>query len=110
MQNAIREATLRELIEAGSIMSTAAVGQRGGFCVSVLCGNKKRVLANARGSIRLFANLTSLATYLRKLGVSAFEVDTRQYLAGRVRQARPDRAEALKRTRTKPTQGDLLPR
>lgn len=108
MTEMIREATLRELIEASSISSTAAVGQRGGFFVSVQCGKQKRVLANARGDVRLFANLTSLATYLRRLGVSRFAVDTRQYAAGRVRPARPDRAEALRRTRTKPRQADLL--
>lgn len=108
MPEVIREATLRELIEAGSVASTAAVGQRGGFFVSVQCGKKKRVLANARGDVRLFANLTSLATYLRRLGVSGFEVDTRQYAAGLVRRPRPDRAEALRRTRTKPRQADLL--
>lgn len=109
MPEVIREATLRELIEAGSIASTAAVGQHGGFFVSIQCGKQKRVLANARGDIRMFANLTNLATYLRRLGVSGFAVDTRQYAAGRVRRPRPDRAEALRRTRTKPRQGDLLP-
>lgn len=108
MTQVIREATLRELIEAGSVASAAAVGQHGGFFVSVQCGRTRRVLANARGGIRLFSNLTSLATYLRRLGVSGFAVDTRQYSAGRVRRPRPDRAEALKHTRTKPRQGELL--
>lgn len=108
MAEVIGEATLRDLIEKGAVASASAVGQQGGFFVSVQCGRAKRVLASARGSVRLFPNLTSLATYLRRLGVSGFAVDTRQYSAGRVRRPRPDRAEALKRTRASLQQTDLL--
>ena len=108
MPDAIREATLRELISAGSVAAVTATGQHGGFIVSITCGESELLLASARGSTRVFASLNSLAVYLRRLGVSQFEVDSHNYLAGRVRKPRPDRAEALRRTRTSPRQVDLL--
>lgn len=104
----IREQTLRELLDSGSICSAIATGQPGGFTFSVCCGETWRVLGSTRGTVRVFGNLTSMATYLRGLGVSRFEVDTTNYAAARTRPARPDRAEALRRTRTKPHQPDLL--
>lgn len=105
----IREQTLRELVESGSICSALATGRPGGFTFSVCCGEATwRVLGSTRGAVRVFANLTSLATYVRGLGVARFEVDTTHYAAARTRPARPDRAEALRRTRTKPHQPDLL--
>lgn len=107
-QETIRETTLRELIEAGSVRSVVAIGQHGGFLVSVRCGEIDRALASARGAVRLFPNLTTLAALLRKLGISGFEVDTAHYEPGRVRPARPDRAEALRRTRTRPKQANFF--
>lgn len=108
MDDTVREMTLRELIKSRSITATSAVGQHGGFCLSVACGDRIQVLGSTRGLKRIFPNLTSLAVYLHRLGISRFEVDTTHYRAARVRPARPDRADALKRTRTKPQQADLL--
>jgi hypothetical protein len=104
----IREITLRELVDANSVRLISAVGQLGGFAVAVHCGMAERFLASTRGEIRLFPNLTTLAALLRKLGISRFEVDTSNYEPGRVRPARPDRAEALKRTRTKRRQASFF--
>lgn len=99
MVEAIREMTLRELVTA-SPTTVLIVGQVGGFVVAVRCGAINRFLSSTRGDVRLFPNLTTLALYLQKLGISHFEVDAENYLPGRVRPARPDRAEALKQTRT----------
>jgi hypothetical protein len=107
-QATIREPTLRELIEANSIRSAYVVGQKGGFAVAFRYAMTERFLASTRGGIRIFSNLTTVATYLRKLGVSRFDVDTANYEPGRLRPARPDRAEALKKTRTRLRQADLL--
>lgn len=104
----IREPTLRELIQADSLSEVYAVGQLGGFALNFRYGGTERLLANARGSIRLFANLTTLAAYLQRLGIDKFEVDATHYAAGRLRAARPDRAEALRNTRTRMRQADLL--
>jgi hypothetical protein len=107
-QETIREPTVRELIEANSIRSAYAVGQKGGFAVAFRYGLTERFLSSTRGEVRLFSNLTTLAAYLRRLGISRFEVDTANYEAGRLRPARPDRAEALRNTRTRLSQADLL--
>jgi len=104
----IQETTLRELIGTGVTLSVQAVGQHGGFAVVVCCEKTDRFLANTRRGIRLFPNLTTLAAFLRKIGVLQFSVDTANYEPGRVRAARPDRAEALRRTRTVPRQRNFF--
>ena len=105
---AIRETTLRELVDTRSISSISAIGQEGGFTIAVHCGKTTRVLGSTRGGVRMFSNLTNLATFLKGLGVSGFVVDAQHYAPGRIRPPRPDRSEALKRTRTKPQQTELL--
>jgi len=104
----IKEQTLRELVASGSVCSSVAIGCSGGFTFSVRCGDAWRVLGSTRGTVRIFANLTSMAIYLRGLGVARFEVDSAHYAVARTRPARPDRAEALRGTRSKPHQPDLL--
>jgi len=108
MTETIRETTLRELLGGGSPLSTSARGQTGGFVVAVRYGSREQFLASTRGGIRLFPNLTALAVFLRRLGISRFEVDAADYEPGRVRKARPDRAVALRRTRTKPSQASFF--
>ena len=107
-QTTIRETTLRELSVAGSVSSAQAVGRTGGFVLAINCATNERVLASARGCVRIFSNLTTLAGYLQKLGISRFEVNTTGYVPGRVRKARPDRAVAMRRTRTRPIQPPLF--
>ncbi|WP_322045792.1 hypothetical protein [Paraburkholderia sp. J67] len=108
MEETIVEATLRELLLAGSIHPVTASGRPGGFVVLIRYGACERLLGAARGGVRIFPNLTTLATFLRKLGVAEFTVDTRGYESGRVRKARPDRAAALRQTRTTPRQARLI--
>ncbi|WP_093646304.1 hypothetical protein [Paraburkholderia aspalathi] len=108
MDDTIVEATFRELLLAGSINSVAAVGKEGGFVVVICYGTSERLLASTRGGARVFPNLTTLATFLRKLGATVFTVDTNGYVSGRVRKARPDRAAALRKTRTTPRQASLI--
>lgn len=99
----INELTLRELAGAKSLGGAVATGQHGGFSVTVQYGmtETQRLLATARGETRMFSNLNTLARFLRKLGITHFEVDTSNHEPARLRAARPDRAEAMKRTRTK---------
>lgn len=105
----IRETTLRELVEANSIRAATVIGQRGGFIVSVRYGMTERLVASTRGDLRVFPNLTTLAIWLRRIGLSRFDVDTSNFEPGRIRAPRPDRAEALRSTRTRPRQAELLP-
>lgn len=68
-----------------------------------------RTLLTSRDKIRLFASLDTAAAYLRNVGLERFEVDTSKYVPGRLRKPRPDRAEALRRTRTSMRQQPLVP-
>lgn len=104
----IRELTIRELVQSGTPIAARATGRRGGFTVAIRCGSKWQTLSSTRGTTRVFASLNSLAICLRNLGVAAFDVDATHYVPARVRPPRPDRAEALRGTRTKPHQPDLL--
>lgn len=104
----IREGTLRDLAAANTLNDVRLVGERGGFALSVRLGDGRVVLETVRGERRLFVSLNTAARFLGDLGVHRFEIDAAEFLPERVRPARPDRAEALRRTRTSPQQGALL--
>jgi len=104
----IRETTLREMTAAGAVSGISATGRTGGFVVAVRCGRNQNLLASTRGSVRIFPNLTTLAAYLSRLGISEFAVNTQHYCQARVRKARPDRALALRRTRALTGQPDFF--
>lgn len=111
--DAITEHTLRELRAVGAVQGFRIVGlKEGGLGVIATCGSgdtrSHRVLCTSRGGLRKFASLDSAAAFLRDMQVEQFLVDVSEHKPGRVRRARPDRSEALKRTRTTPTQGSLL--
>lgn len=107
------ESTLRELCRAGATHGILVVGMpHGGFAVWIAYGaNGKplyKVLATSRGSIRRFASIDTAAGFIREFGVQRFDVDMTNHAPGPVRGPRPDRAEALRKTKTKPTQGILI--
>lgn len=104
----IKEPALRELVAASAVRSATITGQHGGFVVTVSYGSGDRTLATTRGGIRLFATLDTAGAFVRGLGLPRFEVDLTQYEPARLRKPRPDRAEALKRTRTKMRQPKLI--
>lgn len=104
----IQEPTLRELASTRAIASVCVMGQPRGFSVRVDCGSEQRVLGTSRGSVREFASLNTLATFLQSLGLSKFQVDVSDYQPGRLRKPRPDRSVALQGTRTRPRQKPLL--
>jgi hypothetical protein len=108
MLQTIKESILRELVGANSVKSVCAVGRFGSFAVIVRYGSTEKILTNTRGDTRLFASLNTAADFLRRLGVERFEVDVTNFSPGRLRKPRPDRAEALRKTRTKPRQKHLI--
>ena len=103
----IKETTLRELWSTGSACSVGAVGQSGGYAIVIRLEAGDRMLANTRGDIRLFS-LEAAAKFLRDLGLLKFEVDMHGFKPGLLRSARPDRAAALRKTRSRPVQPALL--
>lgn len=97
----IKEPVLRELVQAAAVTRATVTGQEKGFSLIVHCGNGERTLATTRGAVRLFASLDTAGAFARDVGLPRFDVDMSGHEPGRLRKARPDRAEALRHTRTK---------
>jgi hypothetical protein len=103
----IRENALRGLAETSAIQSACVIGARGGYSIVIRYGAVERQLASVRGDVRLF-KLDNASKFLRSIGVYRFEVDATNFEEARMRKPRPDRAEALKLTVTKPRQQVLI--
>jgi len=103
----ITEPILRQFVEASAEMSARIVGIDNAFRVLVRVGSSEKTVITTRGGIRLFATLDTAAGFIKDLGLSRFEVDISFYKPGRLRNARPDRAEALRNTRTRMYQQPL---
>jgi hypothetical protein len=93
----IDHSTLSRLVEIGAVHAAHVIGQAGGWALSVKYGMADTFLAAQRsGKLRLFRKLETVMLYLKKLGISNFDVDASAYDAETDRK-RPDRAESLKR-------------
>ena len=103
----IKEPVLRELVSASAVTRATVTGQEKGFSVIVRCGNGEKTLATTRGAVRLFASLDTAGAFVRAVGLARFDVDMSGHEPGRLRKARPDRAEALRHTRTKMQQQNI---
>jgi len=103
----ITEPILKQLAEASAEMSARIVGQQNALIVIVRVGSGEKTVVTTRGNVRQFASLDTAAGFVRELGISRFEVDVSFYKPGRLRNARPDRAEALRLTRTRMYQQPL---
>lgn len=107
MADMIKETTLRELVKANSINSAWLVGKTGGYVIKVKYGVTESMLATTRGEVRLFS-LENAGKFLRGIGLPRFQVDATHFEPGLIRKARPDRAEALRNTRTVLRQAKLI--
>lgn len=107
MPETIKETTLRELVKANSINSVCLAGQCGGYFVKVRYGSSETVLVTTKSVVRLFS-LENAGKFLRAIGLPRFTVDATDYTPGLLRKARPDRAEALRNTRTVMRQTRLI--
>ncbi|MCX7086568.1 MAG: hypothetical protein NTV00_00785 [Methylococcales bacterium] len=93
----IDHSTLSRLVEIGAIHAAHVIGQAGGWALSVKYGMADTFLAAQRsGKLRLFRRLETVMLYLKKLGISNFDVDASAYGAD-TNHKRPDRAASLKR-------------
>jgi hypothetical protein len=104
----IREPVLRALIEASRDSVSATVsGRDRGFALVLHIGNSDKTLATSKGAVRLFASLDTASAFVKDLGIERFQVDMTDHQPGRLRSARPDRAEAMRLSRTKMQQQHL---
>jgi hypothetical protein len=75
----IDHATLENLVQAGAVRGTSVVAQSGGWGVVIAYGTAERALAAKRGAVRIFRRFETLASYLKSLGITRYEVDAKQY-------------------------------
>jgi hypothetical protein len=71
--------TLRNLVEAGAQVGAEVIGQAGAWGVVVHYGRARQTLAAARGEPRMFRNFSTLAGYLKGLGVTECRVNLAGY-------------------------------
>ena len=95
----LQEAPLRALVAAGMAKAITAVGLKGHYIVEVALGDGQAVLANARGQVRAFAALSSVAAFLSRIGCHQFTVDTTHFEPGLTRPAQPVRSATMKQGR-----------
>jgi len=103
----IKEQVLREIVQASPEITARIVGKDRAFAVIVRLASGEKILMTARGGVRLFASLDTAAAFVGDLGLLQFDVDISHYRPGRLRAPRPDRAAALRQTRTKMRQQSL---
>jgi len=103
----IKEPVLREIVQASADVSARIVGKENAFFVIAQLASGEKTVMTTRGNTRLFASLDTAAAFIGDLGLIRFEVDISHYTGGRLRAPRPDRAEALRNTRTRLRQQPL---
>lgn len=92
----IDHGTLARLAEARAIEAAHVVGQPGGWSLRVSYGAGEHALAAQRSrQVRVFRQIETLVSYLKKMGIDRFDVDAENYSA-EVGSTRPDRSEALR--------------
>lgn len=104
----ITETALRQVIDAAAVHGVLVRGTGAGFTVQINPDTvAPKYLATVRGEIKRFASIDTAGAVLRGLGLPEFRVDMGGHRPGRLRPARPDRALALRNTRTKPQLAEL---
>jgi len=97
--NTIDHGTFSRLVEAGAVRAAHVVGQPGGWALMVKYGMHERPLAAKNtGAVRGWRRFETLASYLKDVGLTHFDVDASNYdPTSSTAARRPDRAEALKK-------------
>lgn len=75
----MQEAQLREFVANGAVTGIDAVGKVDGFELHVVIGTAAGVLGNARGVVRTFSSLNTLASFVKRLGAGEFNVVIGQF-------------------------------
>lgn len=70
----LQEAHIREFLSKGVITRVTASGKAAGFELHVHIGTAVGALVNARGTVRTFSSLNTLAGLVRRLGADGFDV------------------------------------
>ena len=103
----IKETVVRELVQASAEVGARIVGKDNALIILIALPSGEKTLVTTRGAIRRFASLNTAAAFLGDMGLLRFEIDISHYRPGRLRAPRPDRAAALRLTRTRMRQQPL---
>ena len=100
-QAQVQVAAVHDLVAVGTITRAEVQGLKGGFVDVFHCCERSALLGSARGKPRAFASLNTVVTLLQRLNQFSFEVNTSGFKPGRLRAARPDRAQAMRDINTR---------
>lgn len=92
----IDQATLVNLIQAGSVQDANVIGQPGGWEVVVRYGKVRRALAIKQGTIRIFRKLDTLDSFLRGIGLAHYQVDASQFDPAKTQRTNAAASQRLK--------------
>jgi hypothetical protein len=92
----IDQGMLERLVESHSVRGANVVAQTGGWGVVIQYGTKEATLAVRRGSVRLWAKLETLVTFLSRMGIDHFEVDASGFEGAKPTRTRRDASERLR--------------
>lgn len=91
--------TLKNLVEAGSVLHASAVADGGTWALVVRIGPFEKALTSRNsGTVRAFQKLDTLTKYLIDLGIHRYEVEASNF-DPQQKKRRPDRANAMRRLR-----------
>lgn len=80
MNDTISTKTLKELVQAGSVRNALLIGSKEGYVIRVHYGTVERTVEAVRGHVRVFSALDSAASFLQRVGIYRFEVDTAEWV------------------------------
>lgn len=69
----ITELALRQLMRTGAVSDIKAVEKRDVYVIEVMIGSSKAQLLNARGGVRTFSSLDTVAKLVESLGAERFD-------------------------------------
>lgn len=72
----LNNAALRLLTESGSVKSLRVAGVDDGWILKVKSGSSEHTLASNARPVRVFKKLDTLVMYLKKIGITRFDIDT----------------------------------
>lgn len=82
IERSIDHRTLRSLVDAGAAIGAEVIGQAGAWGIVINYGRASQTLAATRGAPRTFRNFSTLAGYLKELGITECKVNLAEFEPG----------------------------
>jgi len=99
----LQEAQLGEFVATGAVTRIEAVGKADGFELHVDIGAASGVLGNARGVVRTFSSLNTMAGLLRRLGADRFSVEIGDFQSSEPTPPEPATADKARAAKPNPS-------